>query len=373
MSRFGKHNRKHAGWLKLTALIASAALLAGCGSSAKVDGTSAAASNSGEAVSEATASSASADKDSSSDTTIRVAVQSSTYIPFLTQELGYFDDAFSNKTKVKLVNFSAGPAMIEAVNSGDIDIAFLGDLPAFSGLVNGGEYKIIGKYSEDSAKALVVRKDANIHSLADLKGHTYAVQFGSNVQPLAELYLEKAGLKDSDVQYTNLSFGDINSSLISGDVDAAVQNEPNLSKLLNSSDQVEVLKTSEGYMNFVGPIIARNDFLDKNGKAASEFLSALQKASEWSHKNPKDAVAKIAKATELDTADVQSLFDKQNNNPYLTDGQIQTLVQSAANDYKYNLLNEKLDVEKYIDLSYLKNAGITGEDPDTPDATSTEE
>ena len=157
--------------------------------------------------------------------TIRIAVQKSTYIPILT--LGYFDDAFTNsETNVELVEFSQGSAMIESINSDEVDFAFLGDLPAFSGLVNGGEYTIVGKYSEDTAKALVVRKDSGIRSLSDLAGHSYAVNFGSNVQPLAEIFLEEAGLTAADVEYTNLSFADINTALISGDIDVQFRTSP---------------------------------------------------------------------------------------------------------------------------------------------------
>lgn len=293
-------------------------------------------------------------------TTIRIAVQKSTYSPYLTKALGYFDDAFSTDgTKVELTEFSQGAPMVEAVNSGDIDVAFLGDVPAFAGLINGGDYTIIGKYSEDTAKALLVRKDADIKSFEDLKGHTYATAFGSNVQPLAEIYLEKGGLTDADVQYTNLSFGDINTSIVNGDIDAAVTNEPNISKILSSTDDVEVLATAEGYKTFVGPIIAGNDFLKKYPETTSEFLAAIQKAADWSKENKDEAVSKIAEEAGLETADVQALFDQQDNNAYLTEEQIQGLQQGADDAYKYGLLKSEINVKDYIDTSYLEAAGIT--------------
>ncbi|MBR3524464.1 MAG: aliphatic sulfonate ABC transporter substrate-binding protein [Lachnospiraceae bacterium] len=294
--------------------------------------------------------------------TIRIAVQKSTYSPILTNALGYFDDAFTNsETNVELVEFSQGSAMIESINSDEVDFAFLGDLPAFSGLVNGGEYTIVGKYSEDTAKALVVRKDSGIRSLSDLAGHSYAVNFGSNVQPLAEIFLEEAGLTAADVEYTNLSFADINTALISGDIDAAVQNEPNLSKLLAATDEVEVIARAEGRKVFVGPVIARNEFLASYPATTSEFLAALQKAADWSHENGAEAVEKIAEATGLTPADVETLFALQDNNVYFTAEQLEGLKKGAADAYKYGLLTEELDVEAYIDTSYLEAAGINAE------------
>ena len=294
--------------------------------------------------------------------TLRVAVQKSTYSPILANALGYFDGAFTNsETKVELVEFSQGPAMIEAINSDEVDFAVLGDLPTFSGLVNGGEYTIVGKYSEDTAKALVVRKDSGIKSLSDLAGHSYAVTFGSNVQPLAEIFLEEAGITNADVEYTNLSFADINTALINGDVDAAVQNEPNLSKLLAATDEVEVIERAEGRKVFVGPVIGRNAFLAAYPNTTSEFLAALQKAADWSHENSAEAIGKIAEATGLATTDVETLFGLQDNNVYLTAGQLEGLKKGAADAYKYGLLTEEVDVEAHIDTSYLKPAGIVAE------------
>ena len=65
-------------------------------------------------------------------TTIHVAVQKSTYSPYLTKALGYFDDAFSTDgTKVELTEFSQGAPMVEAVNSGDINTSIVnGDIDA---------------------------------------------------------------------------------------------------------------------------------------------------------------------------------------------------------------------------------------------------
>lgn len=330
----------------LSAAVLAASLFTGCGSTdsetAPGDASSALASSESESL------------------TIRVAVQKSTYSPYLTQALGYFEDAFSeNNVTVELTEFSQGAPMIEAVNSDEIDIAFLGDTPVFAGLVNGGDYSIIGKYSQDTAKALLVRKDAGIQSFSDLKGHTYATPFGSNVQPLAEIYLKEGGLSTADVEYTNLTFSDINTSLANGDIDAAVTNEPNISKILASTDEVEVLATAEGYKTFIGPIVARNSFLDSHSHETSEFLAALQKAADWSKENPEEAIEKIAAEAGLETADVKALFEQQDNNVTLTAEQIEELQQSANDAYASGLLTAELAVSKYIDTSYLEAAGIS--------------
>ncbi len=333
------------------AAILGTGLLAGCGSAASdASGTS----ETSDAQAEEQ------NVESGEEKVINIAVMKTTYIAYLAEALGYFEEEFEGEnTKVELTEFTLGPPIIEAIGSDQIDIGLIGDLPTYSGLVNGGEYTIIGKYSDDTAKALIVRKDANINSLKDLEGHIFAVPFGSNMQPLAEIYLEEAGLTVNDVEYTNLAAADIVTSIVNGDIDAAVSREPEMSKIFAATDEVEILETADGYKEFVCPIVARNAFLADNADETAKILSALERAAEWSHENEEEAVKLIAEATELEESDVSTLFYSQDNYPYLTDSQIDALVQGADEAYKYELITEEIDITEYIDLSYLKAAGIT--------------
>ena len=45
---------------------------------------------------------------------------------------GTLDKAFDGKAKVKWTSFNAGPSEVEALFSGDIDIGYIGPVPAIS-------------------------------------------------------------------------------------------------------------------------------------------------------------------------------------------------------------------------------------------------
>ena len=67
--------------------------------------------------------------------------------------------------------FSYGPPIIEALTSGDLDVGFMGDQPAFSGISNGVDIQIISATSASNKRhGLIARDDSGIESLADLKG-----------------------------------------------------------------------------------------------------------------------------------------------------------------------------------------------------------
>jgi aliphatic sulfonates family ABC transporter substrate-binding protein len=289
---------------------------------------------------------------------IRLAVQKAAPIPYLADALGYFEDEFAeDNISVELVEFSLGPAIIEAVGGNQVDIGFLGDLPAFSGLINGGNYKIIARWESDTNRCLIVRDDAGINSLEDLKGKRLAVSFGSTQQTLAYNYLTAAGLTDNDVELVNLSLADTVTSIANGDIDAAVVDELQASQAIEKGG-VTKLTDSEGYKLFVSPVIAQNDFLEENPEVAARILKTLQKAALWSEENTDESIKLTAEKMGVDESTVSSKLSHSNLELQLGDEEIEAINTSFDQCYELGILKEKININDYIDTSYLKLAEI---------------
>jgi sulfonate transport system substrate-binding protein len=322
--------------LLVAAVVMSLGLLTGCGAKESSDGGS----------------------DSGEKTVIRVGVQNSIPIPYLAEVYGYFEDEFKNdNVTVELKEFSLGPAIIEAVNSGDLDIGFLGDVPTLSGLVNGGSYKIIGRYESAYSSYLIARDDANIKNLSDLKGKKLAYAFGSTQTALVYGYLEDAGLSDTDVELVNLSFADIITSIANGNIDAAVVDELRATTAVNNGG-VSKIKNSEGYKLFVNPIIATNDFSSKNPELVARVLKVLQKTALYVADHQDEAVAKAAERIGVDKSSIEAIIKNYNLEVLLTSTEIEAMKTNAKAAYKYGVIKSDLDVSKYIDTSYLEKAGL---------------
>lgn len=306
-------------------------------------------------------SSSSTSKESASDdaVTIRVAVQKSIAIPYLAEALGYYEDEFKDdNVNVELVEFSLGPEVIEAVASGEIDVGFLGDVPAFSGLINGGDFKIVARWESDNSSYLITRDDAKITSLKDLKGKKLSYAFGSTQTSLVYAYLEDAGLTENDVELVNLSLADSVTSIANGDVDAAVVDELRATQAVEKGD-VSKLVNSEGYKLFVSPIIATNSFTKEHGDLTGRVLKAVERAAEYSEENPDDAIAKAAERIGVEESAVDPIIRNCDLEVYLGQEEIDAIEENAAQAYKYDVIKEDLDIAKYIDTSYLEDAGLT--------------
>jgi aliphatic sulfonates family ABC transporter substrate-binding protein len=291
--------------------------------------------------------------------TIRIAVQKVIAIPYLAEALGYFEEEFAeDNINVELVEFSLGPAVIEAVGSGEIDIGFLGDVPVFSGLINGGDYKIVARWESDNSSYLITRDDANINSLEDLKGKKLSYAFGSTQTALVYSYLESAGLTEDDLEIINLSLADSVTSLVNGDVDAAVVDELHATQAVEKGG-VSKLMNSEGYKLFVSPIIATNEFTSEHPDLTSRVLKVIEKAAEYSEENPDEAITKAAERIGVDEATMDPIIRNCDLKVYLGNEELEAVKENAAQAYKYGVIKEELNIDDYIDTKYLEDAGLT--------------
>src|SRR2546429_9861238 len=129
------------------------------------------------------------------------------YFPNLTHavalvgvERGTFQKVLGSNVKLKTKTFNAGPAEIEALFAGDIDIGYVGPNPAINGYVksNGSALRIIAGASSGGA-LFIVRPGANIHGPKDLNGKKIATpQLGGTQDVSLRHYLQQHGLKTAD-------------------------------------------------------------------------------------------------------------------------------------------------------------------------------
>ena len=117
-----------------------------------------------------------------------------------TLRLGYFANLTHalpalGSTKLETQTFNAGPAAIEALNSGAIDATFIGPNPAISAWTqsNGSAIKIISGATSGGAEFVV--KPGITATAASLKGKTFASPQLGNTQDVALRYwLKQKGL-----------------------------------------------------------------------------------------------------------------------------------------------------------------------------------
>ncbi|MCX4327752.1 MAG: aliphatic sulfonate ABC transporter substrate-binding protein [Lachnospiraceae bacterium] len=199
---------------------------------------------------------------------------------------GTLDKNLGDDVNVKWTAFNAGPAEVEALFSGDIDIGYIGPVPAISANVKSkGDVVIISSATKGGA-VLVKRKGADINSVADLDGKTVAIPQIGNTQHLCLLKLLadnnlKPDTSGGTVKVSAVANADVANTMERGDIDAALVPEPWGATLL-ANDAEMVLDYNEIFENGeydVAVVVVRKEFMEENPEIVDKFLKQHEEAT----------------------------------------------------------------------------------------------
>ena len=196
-----------------------------------------------------------------------------THAPALVaQQLRLFETFLGKDgTKVEYTAFNAGPAVIEAMKGGAIDISYIGPNPALAGYTStGGTLLRVVSGVASGGASLVVKP--NITSAIQLKGKTLATPQLGNTQDVAlRAWLKEQGFATSttgagDVTITPTDNATTLTLFKKGDIDGAWLPEPWASRLVLEAGAKVLVDEKDVWPNreFVTTnIIAAQSFLNK--------------------------------------------------------------------------------------------------------------
>ncbi|WP_033823212.1 aliphatic sulfonate ABC transporter substrate-binding protein, partial [Kitasatospora sp. MBT63] len=203
-------------------------------------------------------------------------------------------------TQVKTQIFNAGPAEIEALNAGSIDIGWIGPSPAINGFTKskGSSLRVIGGSASGGVK-LVVNPD-RIKTLDDLKGKKIATPQLGNTQDVALLnYLAEKGYKvdaqsgAGDVSVVRSDNKVTPDAYKSGSIDGAWVPEPTASKLVTLGAK-ELLNEKQVWPDgkfVITNIIVSQKFLKEHPDVVEAVLRGSVNTNAFIKANPDKAKA----------------------------------------------------------------------------------
>ncbi|BBY30418.1 ABC transporter substrate-binding protein [Mycolicibacterium sediminis] len=136
----------------------------------------------------------------------------------LLRSAGQLDDL---PYRIDFSTFTSGPPQIEAATAGRIDFAITGNTPPIFGAASNAKVKVVSTYDGGGAgDQILVRNDAAIRSVGDLRGKSVALAKGSSAHGHVLAQLDRAGLSPSDVSLVFLQPADALTAFTQGRVDA---------------------------------------------------------------------------------------------------------------------------------------------------------
>jgi NitT/TauT family transport system substrate-binding protein len=203
---------------------------------------------------------------------------------------GSFDKALGSSTKIEWKTFNAGPAAIEALFAGAIDMTYIGPNPTISGYVrsNGEALRVVAGAASGGA-ALVVRNDSGINQASDFHGKKVASPQLGNTQDVAlRSWLRTNGLKSTDkggdVQVIPLANPDQLTLFVKKELDAAWAPEPWATRLIREGNGRLFLDERTLWPNgqFVcANLIVSTKFLKEHPDVVKNWLRAHVELTDW--------------------------------------------------------------------------------------------
>lgn len=173
----------------------------------------------------------------------------------------------------------AGPAINETLASKNLDVGFLGDVPAIIGKANDIDTQLISFSGLNNGASLIVHKDSGYTSLNDLKGKKIATQKGSFMHKVLIDILTANNLTTDDIEFVNLNAQSSAEAFITGNVDGIVVGGSTLSNLIEDGTGevlVDYRDHPEWECSSYG--VARTEFINENPDIMKALLKALVRA-----------------------------------------------------------------------------------------------
>lgn len=218
--------------------------------------------------------------------------------------------------KIDWRQFEAGPAVLAAMASGDIQIGNLGSSPLAAATSRKMPLVAFIVASQiQSSEALVVRNGSGINNPQDLIGKKIAVPFVSTSHYSLLGALKHWGLDSRQVNVVNLTPAQITAAWKRGDIDGAFTWSPALGEIRKTGT---ILTDAAQVSQWGSPTfevwVARKDFAEKHPEVLSSFskVSLAAIADYNAHQNEwtvgSKQVQTIARFTGANAADVPELL-----------------------------------------------------------------
>lgn len=262
--------------------------------------------------------------------------------------------------EVKALLFNNGPACSEALFTGAVDVATMGDTTAVSAVAKVPDLRIIGSHGAgESRHRIMVPAHSQIRQITELKGKRLGVKKGTSTHGGLLTLIAVKGIAASDLKIVELDPTTMPTALAAGSLDAFVASEPTPS--LAEQQGVRELATLAG-LNNTYPLIllAKKATLQRREADLQKFFLALHKAELYLVQHQKDAILMLSKETGLTPEMTLRAMKRHSYRLQLDKTVLASLEQTAAflkEQKKIRELPRFAEVTDYRFISNLKNKG----------------
>lgn len=189
---------------------------------------------------------------------------------------GYFAD---EGITVEMTPFEDGPTEIAAMESGSIDISYIG--PGAHKLCSTGNAEVVLLQHLGDGDCIIGLK--GIKTLEELKGKTIGYSAGTSSETILNVALESVGLTMNDVNAMSMDSTALTTAALSGTVDAVAAWAPLSLTILSEAEDATDICSNVDFASLVSPgsWVVNPKWAADNQDAMVRFVRAMYKAMDY--------------------------------------------------------------------------------------------
>jgi NitT/TauT family transport system substrate-binding protein len=205
-------------------------------------------------------------------------------------------------------NFTSGPPVTNGMVAGKLHIGMMGDYPLLVNGATGQQNKgnetllvaVIAYNAFGAGNGVVVHKDSPYYELADLKGKTVSVPFGSAAHGMMLQAMQERGWPADYWNLVSQSPEVGTTNLQEKKIDGHGDFVPFAELLPHRGFARKIFDGAQTKVPTFHGVVVRKDFAEKYPEAVVAYVKALMEANDWVRKNPKAAAEKIEQWTKIE-------------------------------------------------------------------------
>lgn len=268
--------------------------------------------------------------------------------------------------KLDWQNFTSGPPVTNGMVANKLQIGMMGDYPL---LVNGATGQqttgnetqlvaIIAYNAFGAGNGIVVHKDSPYYELADLKGKTISVPFGSAAHGMVLQAMQERGWTDSYWSLVSQTPEVGTTNLQEKKIDAHADFVPFAELLPNRGFARKIFDGAQTKVPTFHGVVVRKDFTAQYPEVVVAYIKALMEANDWVRKDPKLAAEKIQEWTRIDK-EVAYIFLGPGGihtlDPSIKPRWLDTIKTAFGVLHKMNRVKQ-FNVESWVNETYVRQA-----------------
>ena len=261
---------------------------------------------------------------------------------YIAEDRGLFSE---NGLNVTTREYSSGPAVIEGLSKGEVDLGLSSEYAVASGILAGDDLDAIGVVDKYQTTHLVARKDRGIENAGSLAGKKLGITRGGSGEFYLGRFLTLREVNPQSLTLVDMPPSQYVEALSNGSVDALVTGVY-INEIRERWGDAAVIWPIQSSQDSFWVVSCMKDRATSHGGQIQRFLKSIDEAGEFLLDHPEEARAAVKERLGLDSASMDLVL--QQNEYSLTLGQ--DLVIAMEDESRWMMANNLTDATAVQDF-----------------------